>query len=788
MNTLRFVVVASIFLWNSLVSLASADTLELHCSKREVRQFVRDIESYKDVKCLVLSDNQSGVNWQVLFNNMAQMPELSEVILHGNYLVEWPVAITSLKKIQKLTIVGSEELFLEDGIELLRKMSSLKELVIELEYPDELPYDIRQLSQLEKITILSSDLADMRIGYERALHDSSLNRIETFLPREGTNDGIKLVFVAEKKEDSRDTKITEIDEVLTEGDVDELAVIKTETSFSDYVIAKPITKPANSFEREYTSFEQPVPNVNVDKEYYELPADKPVLVVSKCSGSQLMIPENAFVDADGIKVEGNVVVDYREFRDPVDFIFSGIPMSFNEDGDQSFFQSAGMFEVNASQNGKEVFLDESKAIEVNFVSTDSSEVYPFYAYDDGSGNWEEIGKAEFASATDLPEIPDFSMAFSYYRSQYRSDALKYNLDSTLFQERFEKPEYENAYLSLNANFYNDGYIFSKVQLYKDHRIKIRKVRRSRAGQLIFELENRTGQNKEYDKLGVDCWMADTGLKSKEFRKMYAGKKLYTDMRVEQSGDGYLLRLKGENGISEILVEPMKAIKQKRKTLYTEDEINYKAYRKELNRKQKRFDKAVMRKMRRTKKWMDESNKAVRTDETIWVDSKPYMNKTELALNFEKWKEYCDSIAFNEKNILDASKADAFNFTRSLSLSGFGIFNCDQVRRLRAPVQVLASYSDTSGNTTPVEITYVVIPRMNGVLSFISNPKKQNNSILLEGFADFALVTINESNGISLVNRSEMGIKKFEEGKEYSFAVSDAGNLSFGELRAKLGLE
>ncbi|HLP13879.1 MAG TPA: leucine-rich repeat domain-containing protein [Flavobacteriales bacterium] len=85
----------------------------------------------------------------------------------------------------------------------------------------------------------------------------------------------------------------------------------------------------------------------------------------------LSIPANAFKTQTGEPVTGNVQLNYREFFDPLAIAFSGINMKMDTNNRGNYMSSAGMFELSASQNGKELVLDPNKpiAVEVNATQT-----------------------------------------------------------------------------------------------------------------------------------------------------------------------------------------------------------------------------------------------------------------------------------------------------------------------------------------------------------------------------------------------------------------------------------
>lgn len=107
------------------------------------------------------------------------------------------------------------------------------------------------------------------------------------------------------------------------------------------------------------------------------------------SGSEINLEAGIFT-LDGKPVVGDVEIRYREFRDPADFILSGIPMTYDSAGTKYHFESAGMLEIRAYQDGKEVQIN--KEIEVNFASDYNDTKYNFYKLDETKDNWVCLGK------------------------------------------------------------------------------------------------------------------------------------------------------------------------------------------------------------------------------------------------------------------------------------------------------------------------------------------------------------------------------------------------------------
>lgn len=129
------------------------------------------------------------------------------------------------------------------------------------------------------------------------------------------------------------------------------------------------------------------------------------------TGTTIIIPKGAFKDADGNPVKGNVDIAYREFHDAAAIIASGIPMT-NAEGDK-YMETAGMFEINGSQNGQEVNIADNKEIEVKMASFVEGENFDFFRFDKKACNWETKGTAKptknvakLEKIKKLPKVPN----------------------------------------------------------------------------------------------------------------------------------------------------------------------------------------------------------------------------------------------------------------------------------------------------------------------------------------------------------------------------------------------
>lgn len=106
--------------------------------------------------------------------------------------------------------------------------------------------------------------------------------------------------------------------------------------------------------------------------------------------TELEIPENAFVHADGSPVTGNVQFKYREFKDAIDVILNDIPMEYDSAGVKNVFQTAGMFELDGFQEENPIFIKDGSNLKVEMTSNIKDENYNGYELDTVTGQWTYI--------------------------------------------------------------------------------------------------------------------------------------------------------------------------------------------------------------------------------------------------------------------------------------------------------------------------------------------------------------------------------------------------------------
>lgn len=179
---------------------------------------------------------------------------------------------------------------------------------------------------------------------------------------------------------------------------------------------KQTDKPTN--ENVYT---KPIKGLDIPYQHFEVDAGKENTLTTN-EGTLIHIPKNAFLDEHGNPVIGKVKIEYREFRNPLDFYITGIPMELENNGEKKIFVSGGMFEMNAiTENNKNASVNPENLIKVDLLSTSKSTDFNVYDLDIKTNTWILKGKdsinvknkKEELTALSVPPVPQKAKPYSF---------------------------------------------------------------------------------------------------------------------------------------------------------------------------------------------------------------------------------------------------------------------------------------------------------------------------------------------------------------------------------------
>jgi len=157
----------------------------------------------------------------------------------------------------------------------------------------------------------------------------------------------------------------------------------------------------------------PVAQVDIKSDSYLIDAESDSNITYP-SGSKIHVPANAFTDENGNPVKGKVELKYREFKNAADVFVSGIPMTYDSAGEQFHFETAGMMEISASQNGKPLKTNPAAIISVDMVSANPEDKFNTYYLDTTEKKWKYLSQRNFNPPVEpMQAFSDTSVSESY---------------------------------------------------------------------------------------------------------------------------------------------------------------------------------------------------------------------------------------------------------------------------------------------------------------------------------------------------------------------------------------
>lgn len=640
---------------------------------------------------------------------VAACPSVTKLTLENCGVHFLSGAVRMLVSVNEVEIVKCAALDAGQAFSMLAEMPRLKSLGYETNNLDRLPKSFSGLRFLERIAFRNNDLS-LADGY--ALNTSRPEALFTVA-------STQLGFGA--------SSLT-----VSYGCYDRATAQVHATVMRDMLQGMvgtsgemPAPQKATAFDRKHPLVQQPIPGLDVRKNVYTTSA-KTGGLIEYPSGTKIFIPANAFVDANGNKITGNVTIDYREFRDPVDIIISGIPMKYDSAGQSGDFESAGMFELNASVNGQEVFLAPGKKVDMEFAVVDTASTYNFYVLDEKDG-WkylEQTGSVEekavqpdsirtnlrVASAAADVFVDRLSRAWRY------APGLG---DTTSFDRRYADTNY--VYTVKNFSF---GKRKSKKEKFRDAtRWKMRRVS-SEKGTTCFKLTTHIFDNVRYSNnpemmyYRNVTWMFNEAVDKKTLREMRTTRSGISDMRLTyEGGTTYTLEFKLPSGYRSYSVTPVKMYGRKPVALDEKTCMQRnKGYERTLSRRERSLGNSIRHRVVRHQRWI---NRITKDSVNIWKALQPKMTDAEKKMSFREWATYAPRSTTMFIRMAQAAPANNQHGAvyQALSLMNFGVYNCDQIRRIDNPQDVFALAYTPDGKRLDASQMFVVNTRRNQAFSY-----------------------------------------------------------------------
>ena len=145
-------------------------------------------------------------------------------------------------------------------------------------------------------------------------------------------------------------------------------------------------------------YKAPVKSKDNITESYTVKASADTTISYK-TGTEIHVPENAFLDNDGNVVKGDVNLEYKELHSPIDFYAEGVPMDYESGGEQYAFKSGGMCKVEAYKDGRSLKVNPNAKIKVKMQSFVKGDDFNVYQLNEKSGKWSKTGNEQLKTTS-----------------------------------------------------------------------------------------------------------------------------------------------------------------------------------------------------------------------------------------------------------------------------------------------------------------------------------------------------------------------------------------------------
>ncbi|MGI9158255.1 MAG: hypothetical protein ACR2K1_00735 [Saprospiraceae bacterium] len=445
------------------------------------------------------------------------------------------------------------------------------------------------------------------------------------------------------------------------------------------------------------------------------------------SGNRVRIPAGALVHADGRPVRGEVEMLFCEYRSLGEILAGGMPMHYGDDRGEFHFNTAGMFEVRVAQRGAALRMAPGANYEVDFLpSADLSETSLYYL-DDATGAWQCTSPTAFGSSAERGNLPPMVTEEAVRRENARNERY----DGKCLPTGFQYPSSKSNPMEMTQRSVQTGYdlAFGKMEMpawfrkNPDRRPEVYLAGLERSAVRLVRYRDRDeaffpeDMQRFYTELSAfkDCYFVsaeDSLPKDKIERSAF-----WENMVVYQTGGVNVhITLYDSLGMIEFNAKLASSAENAAEKGFDPYKIMAEYKRLRDKRQNELAEKIMALKgfIQMAPMFQKESEWCM--DNADWIEwfyqNLPAMRVRYDALvragipedeevarrTYAQWLEKLMEFQKNRGAWARAKAAKTNNFAFTLQLSGFGMYNCDQIFRLSRRLEfVNAVFQDESGN-------------------------------------------------------------------------------------------
>jgi Leucine-rich repeat (LRR) protein len=668
--------------------------------------------SFNNLEALSITSNENVIDYQKIIDILSKTTQLNKLTIKDDQLIKLPTNISQLKSLKKIEIEGVNYNGFPISIGKVEKLNEISIIGSDNIEIASLLLRLQQVAHLEVLELKNCNLntIDKKIARLKSLTALNLsgNKIAE-LPIEIAN----MKHLEKCNFNNNPIIIEDLNQIIEKNRKCEFIYSNTQRKID--LVVKP-----------------PIKNIDIAYERFNVNASVGSVVYSS-AGSNIVIPENAFKDKSGNIVTGNVQLEYREFNDPIDMVFSGIPMSFDKGGEIYNFSSAGMMEFNAYQNNEPLQPNLERKITVNLKSPSASKGYDLFYLSAEEKGWVNIGKDSISDA------PVASIDTTVI------------IDGELADFDLEEPDYPKfPFTKEYINFEVDQVMDSKMYLLKVTPYHFtrgsRYSSRDTTNKKFSELKtlSRTKWRVDFNKNQISRADLDS---ISDLIKEYTYQVRRRENEVRNSINGAYDVEVGMNLIEDTWLEP-NLLKDNFNMclLIGGDTLKIPVLPKRMHSRPEVLQKQLKKLYSRYKRALNQRKEDwraidVRYDEYLAnYDGMMSEYQEEKRIYRKKKSEFYTA----ELTKIGTFSATEDNVFRSFQMTNFGFFNCDIINRMEQPEDLLAEFVDIDFKGVDISTVYILDKDNNGVTTY-------------EGKSDKAFDAAHEISLIAILPNDKIGV-------------------------------
>ena len=458
------------------------------------------------------------------------------------------------------------------------------------------------------------------------------------------------------------------------------------------------------------------------------------------SGSTIVVPKDAFVDNNGNSLNGEIELRYREFHDPIDFILSGIPMTYDSAGTEYTFESAGMIEIYGYQNGQPVELAHGKPIRIEMHPKDGSSRFNLYELDTSSGDWEYKGKTELVS-----EDMDESIGAPSVTSQNSNEDVISAIMKT--KEAIEVTKTELA--------------IAKKEVIEHKKTQPPKPKSSINKDRQFDLDvdpKEFPELKNYSSLTFEVDADDRNFSADVYEIEWED----ISLSEKEKGKSYYLTLFKGSAKRTFSVFPIF------------EGTDYKKAMEEFNQNFSTYEKELGQRISQEKKIKEKYERQMKL-----YESELALEKKRQA-DFEKNQAaYFAQVKQDQKNILGINIV-----ARAFEVTQFGTWNCDSPVSKPSGAKVNASFADNVGVNLGLHNVNLIEKNKNAVFTY---DESQFNNFKFNPEEENTIVAFTANNNIAIIKPIYFKDMPKEKKHQFEMEIIDVKSMTVTNVKEKLNL-